>query len=132
MMGGNWAQHAFIDRARPEDNYVSAATCVNSVFNHRAFNDGYHIGHHLKATMHWTEMPVEFEQNAARYAQEGAIVFQGLDWGVIWFLLMIKAYGFLASRVLVLEGSRSKEEIIALLKERVAAIPQEQSARVVA
>ena len=129
MMGGNWAQHAFIDRARPDDNYVSAATCVNSVFNHRAFNDGYHIGHHLKATMHWTEMPVEFAQNTARYTEEGSIIFRGLDWGVIWFLLMIKAYRTLAKRVVVLEGTRSTEEIIALLKARVAAIPRAQAAR---
>ena len=78
---------------------------------------------HLKATMHWTEMPVEFEKNLARYAQEGAIVFRGLDWGVIWFLLMIKAYGTLAKRVIVLEGSKTTEEIIALLKSRVARIP---------
>ena len=66
MMLGNWAQHAFIDEATPANSYRNSITCINSVYNKRCYNDGYHIGHHLKQTRHWTEMPVEFKQNEAK------------------------------------------------------------------
>jgi hypothetical protein len=126
MMLGNWAQHAFLDRASPENNFRSAATCVNSRFNHAAFNDGYHIGHHLKSSMHWTDMPGELLKNESRYAQEGAIVFEGLDWGMVWLLLMTKSYRALARRVVPLDGRHLPlEETIELLRSRTAAIALE-------
>ena len=57
MMVGNWGQHAFVNPARKNDGLANAITCINSGYNQRCFNDGYHIGHHLKANRHWTEMP---------------------------------------------------------------------------
>jgi len=74
MMAGNFAQHAFVDAAQPENPYRNSLTCINSTYNRRCFNDGYHIGHHVKATRHWTEMPADFIANRERYAQEDAIV----------------------------------------------------------
>jgi fatty acid desaturase len=121
MMAGNWAQHAFVDYSDSENSYRNTVTCINSRFNHRAFNDGYHIGHHLKSSMHWTDMPGEFQKNQAAYTREGAIVFRGLDWGVVWFLLMIKAYPTLARHYVQLGAETlSESEIIKLLKSRTA------------
>jgi len=123
MMAGNWAQHAFIDADAPENCYRNSITCINCGYNRRCFNDGYHIGHHLKANRHWTEMPVEFQANRARYAAEGAIVFEGLDFFGIWALLMAKQYGILAKHYVDLRGeSPSREEIIALLRSRTKRI----------
>jgi fatty acid desaturase len=123
MMSGNWSQHAFLDAKAPDNIYRNSITCINSTYNRRCFNDGYHIGHHLKANRHWTEMPVDFERNRDTYAREGAIVFQGLDYFAIWFLLMTKQYGALAKRYVDLSGkNRSREEIIELLKERTKRI----------
>ncbi len=123
MMAGNWAQHAFIDANDPENCFRNSITCINCGYNRRCFNDGYHIGHHLKANRHWTEMPVEFQANRARYASEGAIVFQGVDYFVIWFLLMTKRYGMLADRYVDLAGTNpSREEIIQLLRKRTQKI----------
>src|SRR5207244_4365039 len=59
MMMGNWGQHAFVAQGEPENPYLASITCINSRYNRRCFNDGYHIGHHLKANAHWTEYPVE-------------------------------------------------------------------------
>ena len=119
MMAGNWAQHAFIDRASPQNCYRNSITCIDTPYNTRCFNDGYHIGHHLKATRHWTEMPKEFEDNRATYAKERAVVFTGLDYFAIWALLMVKRYDVLARRIVPLdETPRSTEEIIAMLKSR--------------
>ncbi|MEO5930746.1 MAG: fatty acid desaturase [Candidatus Kapaibacterium sp.] len=125
MMSGNWAQHAFIDPADPANCYRNSITCINSSYNRRCFNDGYHIGHHLKANRHWTEMPNDFLANRDRYADEGAIVFEKIDYFVIWFLLMIRRYDLLANHYVDLSGENpSREEIIDLLKSRTRRIEQ--------
>jgi hypothetical protein len=119
MMAGNWGQHAFIDEAAPENNYRNSITCINSSYNRRCFNDGYHIGHHLKATRHWTEMPEEFLKNVGTYAAEGAIVFAGIDFFGVWACLMTRRYDSLVGRFVQLgEGRQSPEEIAALLRSR--------------
>jgi len=119
MMVGNWAQHAFIDRDSPENNYRNSITCINSKYNRRCFNDGYHIGHHLKATRHWTEMPGELLQNAATYDQQGAIVFAGLDYFGVWLCLMAKRYDVLAKRFVRLgDLAPQGADIVTLLRSR--------------
>jgi Fatty acid desaturase len=125
MMMGNWAQHAFIDPNAAATAYGSSITCINTRYNRRCWNDGYHIGHHLKARAHWTEYPVEFERNIDLYAKHGAIVFEGLDFFMIWLLLMTGSWGRLADAYVQLPGApqRSREQIIALLKDRVQPVP---------
>lgn len=120
MMAGNWAQHAFVSQDKPESPYTNSITCINCTYNERCFNDGYHIGHHVMAARHWTEMPGDFEKNRPRYAKEGAIIFEGIDFFIVWVLLMTKSYRTLAKHFVDLEDEkRSQEEIIALLKSRV-------------
>jgi fatty acid desaturase len=119
MMAGNWAQHAFVDAASPANNYRNSITCINCAYNRRCFNDGYHIGHHLKSTRHWTEMPDELSRNIDTYAAEGAFVFAGVDFFGVWFLLMGKRYDLLAKHFVPLGGSRpSTHEIVTLLRSR--------------
>lgn len=123
MMAGNWGQHAFIDPARPENCYANAITCINTRYNRRCFNDGYHIGHHLKANRHWTEMPGEFEANVATYAKERAIVFEGIDFFIVWLFLMLGRFDWLAKHYVSLDRKKRDEgEIIALLKSRLVPI----------
>lgn len=129
MMAGNWAQHSFVDAADPENNYKNSITCINAVYNQKCFNDGYHIGHHLKANRHWTDLPRDFRDNIEKYASNKAIVFRKLDFFSIWFFLMIKNYNVLANHYVQLDESNplSKEEIIALLKQRTRRVlPQSQ------
>jgi fatty acid desaturase len=124
MMAGNWGQHAFIDAADPANPFKNSITCINSAYNRRCFNDGYHIGHHVKMNRHWSEMPEDFARNVDSYVREGAIVFQGLDFFMVWLLLMLKQYRALARRYVNLTGdARSPEEVIALLKERTRPVP---------
>lgn len=119
MMSGNWAQHAFIDAQNPENNYRNSITLINTTYNDRCFNDGYHIGHHLHPGMHWSDMPNYFLENKERYAKERAIVFEGIDFQVVWLWLMLKRYDWLAERVVNINNTyQSKEEIIEMLKER--------------
>jgi fatty acid desaturase len=128
MMCGNWAQHAFVDQVEPNNDYKSSITCLNTRYNQRCFNDGYHIGHHEKANRHWTEMPDDFESKLDKYRDEGAIIFDGIDYFQIWALLMLKRYGTLAKHFVDLEDTpRSRDEIIELLKSRT--FPVARSAR---
>lgn len=120
MMAGNWGQHAFIDRAAPENCYRNSITCINSAYNRRCFNDGYHIGHHVKATRHWTEMPGDFLANIATYEAEDAVVFEGIDFFAVWAMLMLGRYDWLARRVVKLgKTSRTQAETEAFLRSRV-------------
>jgi len=120
MMAGNWGQHAFINTARKNDGLSNSITCINSGYNHRAFNDGYHIGHHLKANRHWTEMPKDLEDNREAYARAGAIVFEGLDFFLVSLLLWTGRWNVLARHFVRLDGQpRSDEDVIAMLKSRV-------------
>ena len=129
MMAGNWGQHAFIDAARPENSYANSITCINSRYNRRCFNDGYHIGHHLKANRHWSEMPGEFHDNLETYAREGAIVFEKIDFFMVWLFLMLRQYKLLARHYVNLDGqARSQDEIVALLRGRTGRVVRTQGA----
>ena len=125
MMAGNWGQHAFVDAADPRGTLSKQHHMLSPRYNRRCFNDGYHIGHHVKATRHWSEMPADFESNREQYARERAIVFKDIDYFGVWWLLMWRSYGRLARHYVALAEPRPSEgEIIALLRDRVRAFPR--------
>jgi len=120
MMVGNWGQHAFINTEHKNDGLSNSITCINSTYNERCFNDGYHIGHHLRANRHWTEMPADFENSIEKYVKDGAIVFTGVDFFLVSVLLWTGQWKTLARRFIRLDGKeRSDEDVIAMLKSRV-------------
>jgi fatty acid desaturase len=125
MMIGNWGQHAFVDPADSANSYRNSISCINTRYNRRCFNDGYHIVHHLRPALHYTEMPVEFEKNRARYGAADAVVFDGLDYFQVWLYLMTGRFRRLARAFVHLPGApeRSEDEVIAFLKSRLQPIP---------
>ncbi|MBK7863008.1 MAG: fatty acid desaturase [Archangiaceae bacterium] len=124
MMAGNWGQHAFLNVERQNDGLSNAITCINSPYNRRCFNDGYHIGHHLKASRHWSELPGDFLAHRDLYARSGALVFEGLDFFTVSLLLWLKRWRVLARHCVRLDGQpRSDDEVIAVLKARVRPTP---------
>ncbi len=129
MMAGNWAQHAFIDANDPANNFKNSITCINCHYNIICFNDGYHIGHHMRPNMHWTDMPREFEKNIERYKLNESIVFEGIDFFQIWFFLMSKNYEKLGKHFVdIRDAFESQDEVIAFLKMRIAPIAITRSA----
>lgn len=133
MMAGNWAQHAFIDASDPASAYKNSITCINTRYNRRCFNDGYHIHHHVKARAHWTELPAEFVANAETYGREDAIVFEGIDFFQVWLLLMLRRWKTLARHFVQLPGAPVRDEaaVIAFLQSRVRPIALAPSATAV-
>jgi fatty acid desaturase len=126
MMAGNWAQHAFIAQEAPADPFRNSTTCIECRYNRRCFNDGYHIEHHIRPRLHWSEHPQVFEQKIAEYGASDAIVFRGLDFFIIFVFLMIGRFDLLARAFVILPGApqRSQEEIIAFLRSRLRPIGQ--------
>jgi fatty acid desaturase len=125
MMAGNWGQHAFVDGSDPANAYKNSITCINTRYNKRCFNDGYHIHHHVRARTHWSELPAEFESNKAEYGRQDAIVFEGVDFFQVWMMLMLKRWDALADRFVQLPGApvRDRTQIIEFLQSRVQPIP---------
>ena len=126
MMLGNWAQHAFIAPASPGNCYTNSVTCINTRYNHKCWNDGYHISHHLKPALHWTEHPAHFRQNVAQYARHEAIVFEGIHFLHIFCYLMARRYDLLARHFVELApAQRTEAEVIALLRTRTQRLPRQ-------
>jgi fatty acid desaturase len=123
-MMGNWAQHAFIDPNDPGNDYKNSITCINTKYNVKCWNDGYHISHHEKQTMHWTEHPVYFQKTLDKYVANDAIVFDGIHFLHVFIYLMGKRYDLLAKHFVDIKNRfSSDEEIIAFLKTRTQKIP---------
>lgn len=120
MMLGNWIQHAFVDINDLESNTIN---CINTKYNHVCWNDGYHVIHHNRPALHYTEMPVEFLKNIDQFAKDKILIFDGLNYLHIFYWLVTKQYNKLADNIVNINNMfSSKEEAIAVLKERTQKI----------
>lgn len=130
MMAGNWGQHAFVDPDEPNNDFKSSITCINTRYNRRCFNDGYHIIHHISPSLHYSEMADEFAKNIRLYGEQDAIVFDGYDFFEVWFLLMTGQKKKLARAFVQLPGApiRTEAEILALFERRTRPFPVRASA----
>ena len=68
-------------------------------------------------------MPKDFADNREKYAREGAIVFEKIDFFLVSVLLWLGQWNLLAKLYVRLDGKpKSNEEVIAMLKSRVQPI----------
>ena len=124
-MLGNWTQHAFVDANDPGNAYKNSITCINVKYNKKCWNDGYHISHHVRPAMHWTEHPTFFLKTIDKYAQNRAVIFDGLDFLQIFFLLMRGKYDVLARHMVNVNGAFANDaDAMELLRYRTRRIPE--------
>jgi fatty acid desaturase len=128
MMAGNWGQHAFVDIEDPNNCHRNSLTCINSSYNKRGFNDGYHISHHLKGNRHWSEHPQELIENKKEYIKERAIIFEKLDFFGVWLLLMLKQHRKLARYYVNLDDKNPKsvDQILEIFESRLVPVTQKK------
>jgi hypothetical protein len=118
-MMGNWAQHSFVDQQEPDNEFKNSITCINTKYNVKCWNDGYHISHHERPAMHWTEHPVHFKKTLNEYVENKAIVFDSIHFLHVFIYLMRKRYDLLAKHYVDLDGRFANDkEVEAFLVSR--------------
>ncbi len=122
-MLGNWTQHAFVDFEDPANAFKNSVNCINTSYNQMCWNDGYHVIHHLRPGMHYTEMPLEFLKRKDAFAENKAIVFDSLNYLHIFVYLLTNRYDKLAANLVNINDMfANDEEAIKLMRRRTQKI----------
>jgi len=118
LMFGNWSQHMFVDPKRHESNYGLTFSCINNSHNQCSFNDGYHVIHHINASLHWSQLPSTFCANMHKFIKEDSLVFEGIDFFLLGVLVFAKQWKMVAKYYKHITGGErpSDAAIIARLK----------------
>jgi fatty acid desaturase len=110
-----WVQHAFYDAERPEDYFANTVTVYDEV---NFMNEGYHLCHHHRSGLHWTEMPAHLERISRKMRDSGSLVFRDMDFMELFVeLTLLRRMDVLAERLVPWEPMDHAQRL-ALLEKR--------------
>jgi fatty acid desaturase len=110
----SWVQHAFCDPEHPEDYFAHTVTIVDEV---NFMNEGYHLCHHHRSGLHWTEMPGHLERIRDKMKESGSLVFRDLDFMRLFVeLTLLRRMDVLAEKLVPWEPMEHEQRLALLAK----------------